>query len=111
MPTRRVLIGFGDGEDLRFVVQAAEERDARRLAVRGEAVRDRDRWIAAEVGDLEVFAHRARCSAAAASTTTPPCARAATSFFSPSSRLGPATGVVRRSAPAAPGSAARVRER
>src|SRR4051795_10149177 len=55
-----LLIRARDGEHLRFRVEAAKKRDARRPAFSGEAVRHRYGRIAAQVRGGKMIANRAR---------------------------------------------------
>ena len=53
MPVRSVLIGFGDGERLRLLIQAADEGDAGRRMFVGEAVGYDYGGVPSVVGDLQ----------------------------------------------------------
>src|SRR5260221_8303428 len=57
---RPLLIGAREREHLRLGIEAAEERDAGGPAFGCEAVRHRDRGIAAQVRHLKMIADRAR---------------------------------------------------
>ena len=59
MPVCPVLVGFGDGEGLGFLIEAADEGDAGGSALVGEAVGHDHRRVPGEVGDL----HRAAAEA------------------------------------------------